>query len=285
MFMKRILTKTKPVRKMEDGSSSPITMMMCYIALSLGMFFLAFIIAKQNLFVLREELLNGMHIVLGKAMTSNHLYFESTLTEDQITEEVYHIITDSRDNKWQAQCQYLAGKITEGVIDQYYLDTDKVTPTKGATFILAGEDSSITIADPKSEESSDHIVYVYEPVYAITTTRVKTSTITDPADPDYGSPFEYVFKVRYNVSGWYTYKIYFTDHNVYASSSRSYDTQTPKLSNGDSATGATIEMALKVPYNELPIVIANTDHTGNYIAYVVSSTDITISDNDPRAVP
>lgn len=264
----------------EDGSNGGLVYAMCLIAILMAAMIFNFVQFNSNVYVIKSDLENGLHIVEGSVMTSNQRYEEEGKYLDDYERELsrYHIVTS---DDYVGQCEYIGNAFTTALRNQFDLDENGV-PLSGTLSSMARpwqnpvDPTSGTIYAEAKLLITNPVV-IYEPTYTITQERVETG---NPSRP-------YEFEETYTITGWTKYSLYFNtstneyDHVVKEAIPSS---TTPRLQNGNVCEGATIEATITVPFYGVNRIFADAS-TATYNQYYVSvtqSTDVVITSLDSR---
>ena len=277
--MKKYLKRL--IEKREKGSSGSFIYFMALVAIFLSVLILCFVQFNANVYVVKSDLENGLHIVENAVMTSNQRYEQSGLYLDNYERELsrMHIITS---NDYVGQCEYI-GNIFSNTLKEHFSLNDNAEPTTGILYHMMKPWRGTV--DPNTGHQSyktakiliQNPVIIYEPNYEIIKERIETG------DPE--RPFK--FQETYIIKGWSKYSLYFNEENnnyEYVVKEDLVQGITPVLKNGNKCEGSTIEATITVPFYGVNKLFAKSS-SATYHQYYVSvtqSTDIVLSSLDSR---
>lgn len=274
-FLKKLL------QKREKGASGPIIYFMGLVTIMIAVLILCFYQFNANVYVIKSELDNGLHIIENTVMTSNQRYEAGGIYLDDYERELsrIHIITS---DDYAGQCQYIGNMFYQTMKTQFGLNanaeptcgmlSEMMKPWRGTVDPNTGQQvyaaAKVLIKNP---------VVIYEPTYKVEKNRVETG------NPD--RPFE--FQETYSIEGWTKYSLYFDENtNVYQYVLKETipDGYTPCLQNGNLCEGSTIEATISVPFFGVNRLFASSSEATyhQYYVEITQSTDIVLSSLDSR---
>lgn len=255
--MKENKIKRNPPRlqKTESGSGG-ISYAMYFIAIVITAFLYSFTTFSASLYVIEEVLENGLHIVENVVLTSNQASITETGREDTFDRELQRmkIVTKSTyQNTWgvneQEQVNNLGEKFQDALVSQLGL-VSNIHPSSGILAKMCGTDANIAIVGD---------VIIYEPIYDLQVIRTSNADAIIETDEHYVTK-SWDFTTDYTIVGWVEYDLHYTN-NVYQGCSKKLCSQTPILTNGKQAEGATIEATLGVSFAGLKNIFAGISTT------------------------
>lgn len=301
-----IKTILKLRNKREPGDGGALIYAMSWFTIMLSFLVYVTVMFNCNVYLAESELENGMHIVLGKTMTSNKKFStgeasdlfrmhivtantERVKTGIGVQKETLKYIPGSSEGykltgsaDYIKQCNQLGNALSEAFIYQYGLNANN-EPTVGAIALLSNLRHSGTTLYINGD------VVIYEPNYEYVITRTPTGT------PSSSNPYkQYTFSETGKITGWTKYSLKFNEHNQYegvkiekvtASNGTLKDgIYVPKMQNGDFCNGSTIEMTLKTEFYGLNRIFAElaTSTNNQWDIVMTQATDIVYASLDDR---
>jgi len=261
--------KVKELNRIESGTSISYA---CYIiAIILLCLLYAFNVFNVNLLVLEQELDMGLHLVENEVLTSKAGGDSKEEYRMYIVPEVTYDESHSS-TKETERVNALGQAFTDCL--QERLDLNVTKPKSGILLNLCGPNSDIMIGEyaDTSDMSSpveNQIAKIIQPYYEKTITVIDKATGEAPVD-EFGNELsyeeiiaeyiaakangdeelfvnKYEFLVEYEIDGWVTYILKYTN-NIYTGFSKEISSTAPTLKNGESAKGATIESTICVTF-------------------------------------
>ena len=292
-LLKHLNMKSKclPQRNGKEDGGGGVVYAMYFIAIFVVTVVFAYSMFSVNLYLLKNELSIGLHLIEGVAMTSNRGMVSTDVSTSKL-EKVKIIPTATASDTWgmneKEQVEAIGKTYAEYFIKHFQLRDGKY-PTKGILHTMCDENDAVLIGCPEDSETTrlqkTGIIYIYEPYYDVTIT--KRDKDTNAIFPDnYVFPENeipnIIFEVKYEITGWITYKLHYLE-NVYQTCEKEYNLNAPLMINGKIAEGATILSAAQVRFTGLSSVFCNIA-ADTFNVQEVKALDVVLEEKDTREV-
>lgn len=270
--------------KKEDGVNLSLYAILIS-TLIVSMLIFSFRVFTVNLYLIKDTVKTGMHIVEGNVITSNRDNTNMGVSTNlKIVSNGTFSTTWDSSGKEKAQVDALGLEFERSFIEYFCLNDD-LCPVSGNLSPLSNNDMKVFISSPDALETSNYIGYVtiYEPSYKIEVFEVEDEDNFIIIENEDGTITELPtieFITEYNIEGWTIYRLSFV-RNKYSGCSKTTQTSTPVLHNGRVAKGATIESTTQISFSgiESAFVMLESE-TPTYSIQITQAQDVILARDD-----